>query len=78
VGDLMVLMLARARAHRRSAIALCGALSLTGAVSITWLTGASAASVTLPDMQMQVPTGDISIGTNSANGHRQLQFTHIT
>jgi hypothetical protein len=70
--------LARTRAHRRLAVALCGALALTGAVGLTWLTGASAASVTLPDMQMKVPTADISIGTNSANGHRQLQFTHIT
>ena len=37
-----------------------------------------ASNVTLPDMQIKVPTGDISIGTNSATGHRQLQFTHIT
>jgi hypothetical protein len=37
-----------------------------------------AVSVTLPDMQMLVPTSDISIGTNPANGHQQLQFTHVT
>ena len=74
----MVPMLARARAHRRLATALCGALSLTGAAGLTSMTSASAASVTLPDMQMQVPAANISIGTNSANGHRQLQFTHIT
>jgi hypothetical protein len=70
--------LARTCAHRRLAVALCGALALTGTVGLTWLTAASAASVTLPDMQLQVPTADISIGTNPANGHRQLQFTHIT
>jgi hypothetical protein len=29
-------------------------------------------------MQMLVPAGDISIGTNPANGDRQLQFTHVT
>ena len=39
---------------------------------------AYAATVTLPDMQIKVPTNAISIGTNSSNGHRQLQFTHIT
>jgi hypothetical protein len=39
---------------------------------------ASAATVTLPDLQVKVPTGNISIGTNPDTGHRQLQFTHIT
>ena len=68
----------RARAHRRLVVALCGALSLTGVAGLTLLKDAAAASVTLPDMQVQVPTADISIGTNSANGHRQLQFTHVT
>jgi len=38
----------------------------------------SATNVTLPDMQIKVPTGLISIGTNSGTGHPQLQFTHIT
>jgi len=33
---------------------------------------------TLPDLQIQVPTGDISIGDNPDTGDRQLQFTHIT
>lgn len=37
-----------------------------------------ASNVTLPDMQIKVPTTDISIGTNPSNGDRQLQFTHIT
>jgi hypothetical protein len=34
--------------------------------------------VTLPDMQIEVPTNAISIGTNGDTGHRQLQFTHVT
>jgi hypothetical protein len=32
--------------------------------------------VTLPDMQLKVPTNQISVGT--VTGNRQLQFTHIT
>jgi hypothetical protein len=36
------------------------------------------ANVTPPDMQIEVPTSDISIGTNSTTHDRQLQFTHIT
>jgi hypothetical protein len=39
---------------------------------------AQPASVTLPDLKVEVPVSQISIGTNSRNGHRQLQFTHIT
>jgi hypothetical protein len=35
-----------------------------------------ATNITLPDLQIKVPTNLISIG--SASGHRQLQFTHIT
>jgi hypothetical protein len=42
------------------------------------LVPAASADVTLPDMRMLIPVSKISIGTNSANGHRQLQFTHIT
>jgi hypothetical protein len=37
-----------------------------------------AANVTLPDMQIKVPTNAISIATNGTTHHRQLQFTHIT
>jgi hypothetical protein len=36
------------------------------------------ASVTLPDMKVLVPVSQISIGTNSTTGKRQLQYTHIT
>jgi hypothetical protein len=34
--------------------------------------------VTLPDLQIEVPVNNISIGTNPDTGDRQLQFTHIT
>lgn len=37
-----------------------------------------ASNLTLPDMEIKVPTTAISIGTNPGNGDRQLQFTHIT
>jgi len=39
---------------------------------------ATAAAITLPDMQMKVPTNQISISTNSGTGIRQLEYTHIT
>jgi hypothetical protein len=58
--------------------ALCAAPTLAGTVGVTSLAGAAAASVTPPDMQLLVPTSDISVGTDPANGDRQLQFTHIT
>jgi hypothetical protein len=56
--------------------ALVGSLLIPGVASGT--TSASAAPITLPDLQVQVPTNDISIGTNPSTGDRQLQFTHIT
>src|SRR5262249_62110151 len=74
----MTEVLTRAPVHRRLAVASCAVLLLAGLADLTSSTGAAAASVTPPDMQMNVPTGDISISTNPANGHRQLQFTHIT
>lgn len=37
-----------------------------------------AANITLPDLQIKVPTNDFSVGTDPSTGHRQLQFTHIT
>jgi hypothetical protein len=46
--------------------------------SIDYQFTTSASNITLPDMQIKVPTNAISIGTNPSNGHRQLQFTHIT
>jgi hypothetical protein len=39
---------------------------------------AAVGPVTLPDLQILVPTDAISIGTNPSTGDRQLQFTHIT
>jgi len=50
------------------------------AILVATSAGASAAQfhVTLPDLQIQVPTELISIGTNSDTGDRQLQFTHVT
>jgi hypothetical protein len=55
----------------------------TGSASNTSTSGdnqftTQASNVTLPDMELKVPTNAISIGTNSATGRRQLQFTHIT
>ena len=38
----------------------------------------AAATITLPDLQILVPTDDISIGTNPQTNDRQLQYTHIT
>ncbi len=73
--------------RRRPAICAVGALALAlAAMGPTQLAVAStgarapdaAASVTLPDMKVLVPANQISIGTNSANGDRQLQYTHIT
>ena len=58
-----------------SALAVLGAAPTVISVSIQ---AAAAATVTLPDMQLKVPTNQISIGTNPSTGHRQLQFTHIT
>jgi hypothetical protein len=39
---------------------------------------AGADAITLPELQVLVPTASISIGTNPSTSHRQLQFTHIT
>lgn len=35
-------------------------------------------NVTPPDMQMEVPTDAITVGTNSTTHVRQLQFTHVS
>jgi hypothetical protein len=52
------------------------AAAATGAASV--LIPAVPASVTLPDMRVEVPASQISIGTNSVTGDRQLQYTHVT
>lgn len=70
--------LVKASARLRIAVAVGTVSSLASLTFLASVTYAAAAPVTLPDMQMLVPTSDISIGTNSTTGHRQLQFTHIT
>jgi hypothetical protein len=59
------------------------AVQSAGSVSTTATSGdnvftTTTTNVTLPDMQIEVPTNAISIGTAAATGDRQLQFTHIT
>lgn len=39
---------------------------------------AAGAPVTLPDMQILVPTNAISVGIDPTSGDRQLRFTHVT
>ena len=51
-------------------------LALSGLGTVVEAPVAEAATVTLPDMQLKVPTNAISIGT--AGVVRQLRFTHIT
>jgi len=48
------------------------------AASLHAASPAGAATLTLPDMQIQVPTNLISIGTDPTTGHRVLRFTHTT
>jgi Bacterial Ig domain/Lysyl oxidase len=64
--------------YARLAGVFCVALGLSGLISLWPSAGARGAPVTLPDMQLLVPARDFSIGTDPANGHRQLQFTHVT
>jgi len=63
----------------RTAIALIATAGLlvAGGQEVT-PARAAAAAVTLPDMQIEVPTNLISIGSDPATGHRMLRFTHIT
>jgi hypothetical protein len=51
-------------------------LAFSGLGILVEAPAARAATVTLPDMQIEVPTNAISIGTTG--GVRQLRFTHIT
>ena len=65
---------------------LVGALAAAVVAPVVLLasgSGAHAANlppyqVTLPDLQIEVPTSLISVGTNPDTGDTQLQFTHIT
>jgi hypothetical protein len=59
------------------------AVQSTGSNSNTGTSGDNtlatmASNVTLPDMQILVPTNAISIATNPTTHDRQLQFTHVT
>ena len=47
-------------------------------VAETPVSAGATATITLPDLQILVPTDDISIGTNPETNDRQLQYTHIT
>jgi len=60
-----------------SVLALPGAVTVAGTLARLQPAGA-VTSITPPDLQILVPTSDMSIGTNPTTGDRQLQFTHIT
>src|SRR5215472_6503398 len=64
----------------RSFFHLLALMALAGSVAATLSAAApaAAAAVTLPDLQIKVPTNLISIGTDPTSGHRMLRFTHIT
>ncbi len=49
-----------------------GVAGLAGSVT------ARAATITLPDMKILVPTNLISIGVDPTSGHKLLRYTHIT
>ncbi|MCX2747028.1 Ig-like domain-containing protein [Arthrobacter sp. MI7-26] len=59
-------------------------LVLTATIALVWglMVGApgpaTAATLTPPDMKIQVPTNLISIGLDPTSGHPMLRFTHIT
>ena len=62
---------------RRFLITMAAALvALSGLGALVEVPAAEAATVTLPDRQLQVTTNAISIGTSG--GVKQLRFTHIT
>ena len=66
------------RAVRRAAVVGIATTLLTTVAVVATSTAATAVVATLPDLKILVPTSNISIGTNSDTGDRQLQFTHIT
>jgi hypothetical protein len=61
-----------------AALATAGLVPQAAAAAPSALAPAQPASVTLPDMKVVVPASQISIGTNTQTGVRQLEFTHIT
>jgi hypothetical protein len=69
----------RLTARRRQAAMLAVAAIMLSAIALApQAASAASAAVTLPDMKMLVPASQISIGTNSVSGHRQLQYTHVS
>ncbi len=66
---------------RPRSIVILGTVGLTAALLVGPGTAHAVAprvTLTLPDLQVLVPTNAISIGTNPSSGDRQLQFTHVT
>jgi len=78
VKDSHVGEMTRRSVWRRRLAALCAAALPLSGLAVVLAQPASAAAVTLPDMQLLVPTADISIGTDGGTGLRQLQFEHIS
>jgi Bacterial Ig domain/Lysyl oxidase len=69
------------RRSRSAVIAIVVAAFVLLAGATAWVSSSSAADsgpIALPDMQIEVPTNLISVGTNGNTGDPQLQFTHIT
>lgn len=60
------------------ALGLASAVIPAGLQATAATAAAAAAPVTLPDLQLQVPPSQISVGTSRSTRHRQLQFTHVT
>jgi hypothetical protein len=56
--------------------AIAAVLSVT--VGLQAVSATAVPVLTPPNLQILVPTSDISIGSNPDTGDRQLQFTHIT
>jgi hypothetical protein len=68
--------------HRQGLRVAVTVVVFAGTAMFAGTLGASRAAygvtITLPDLKINVPTDQISIGVNSSTGHRQLQFTHQT
>jgi hypothetical protein len=71
--------LLRHYAGRPRVLLALSTLSLLAAAVAWWPSAAGATDpVTLPDLEMIVPTDQISIGVDPTFGARQLRFTHVT
>ncbi len=68
-----------AHAPVRRTFALVALVVLTlGFAGFVGTVTARAATITLPDMKILVPTNLISIGVDPTSGHKLLRYTHIT